>query len=139
VTRQLTTVRAYGILVHDERVVLVRASNPAIDPPLWWLPGGGIDFAESPEEALAREFVEETGLVVGEPQLCDVLSDVRRRPNGDKIHTVRVIYRVSLMGGQLRDEVEGTTDRAQWFSLRELDQLNLAQYTRHALSVALSK
>ncbi|HEY7930881.1 MAG TPA: NUDIX domain-containing protein [Acidimicrobiales bacterium] len=138
-TRQLTTVRAYGILVHDERVVLVRASNPAIDPPLWWLPGGGIDFAESPEEALAREFVEETGLVVGEPQLCDVLSDVRRRPNGDKIHTVRVIYRVSLMGGQLRDEVEGTTDRAQWFSLRELDQLNLAQYTRHALSVALSK
>jgi hypothetical protein len=64
---------------------------------------------------------------------------VRRRPNGDKIHTVRVIYRVSLMGGQLRDEVEGTTDRAQWFSLRELDQLNLAQYTRHALSVALSK
>ncbi|MDE3223728.1 MAG: NUDIX domain-containing protein, partial [Acidobacteriota bacterium] len=116
-TRQLTTVRAYGILLHDDRVVLVRASNPAIDPPLWWLPGGGIDFAESPVEALEREFVEETGLVVSDPQLCDVLSDVRRRPNGDKIHTVRVIYRVSLRGGRLRDEVEGTTDRAQWFAV----------------------
>ncbi|MDE3107311.1 MAG: NUDIX domain-containing protein [Acidobacteriota bacterium] len=138
-TRQLTTVRAYGILLHDDRVVLVRASNPAIDPPLWWLPGGGIDFAESPVEALEREFVEETGLVVSDPQLCDVLSDVRRRPNGDKIHTVRVIYRVSLRGGRLRDEVEGTTDRAQWFAVNELDRVNLAQYTRHALSVVLSK
>ncbi|OYV65535.1 MAG: hypothetical protein B7X07_02800, partial [Actinobacteria bacterium 21-64-8] len=93
-TRQYTTVRAYGVLVHEEKVVLVRASNPSINPPVWWLPGGGVDFAESPQEALTREFNEETGLVVGDLELHDVFSDVRRRQNGDQVHSVRVIYRV---------------------------------------------
>ncbi len=138
-TRQSTTVRAYGVLVHNEQVLLVRASNPAISPPLWWLPGGGLDFAETPEEALRREFEEETGLLVSDPELRDVVSDVRRRANGERIHTVRVIYTVRLAGGRLRDEHAGTTDRAQWFSLTELDDVNIADYTRQALSSVLGK
>jgi len=139
VTHQHTSVRAYGILVHDQRVVLVRASNPVGNAPVWWLPGGGLIFAESPEEALTREFEEETGLLIAEPELVKVLSDVRRRPNGDKVHSVRVIYRVQLVGGQLRDEQEGSTDMARWFDLDTLDEVNLAEYTRHALSEELAK
>lgn len=138
-TRQYTTVRAYGVLVRDEKVVLVRASNPAISPPLWWLPGGGLDFAETPEEALRREFEEETGLLISDPELRDVISDVRRRANGERIHTVRVIYTVRLAGGRLRDEPAGTTDRAQWFALNDLDGVNIAEYTRHALATVLGK
>jgi len=139
VTNQHTSVRAYGILVLENRVVLVRASNPVNNTPVWWLPGGGLDFAESPEEAMTREFEEETGLLVAEPELVDVISDVRRRPNGDKVHSVRVIYRVQLAGGHLRDEQDGSTDMAQWFDLGALDEVNLAEYTRHALSEELAK
>jgi ADP-ribose pyrophosphatase YjhB (NUDIX family) len=95
-SRQHTSVRAYGVLVRDESVLLVRSSSPQIVPPLWWLPGGGIDFGESPEETLLREFHEETGLAIKDPVLLDVASDIRRRPNGDRIHTVRVLYTVSL-------------------------------------------
>ena len=138
-THQHTSVRAYGILVLENRVVLVRASNPVNNKPVWWLPGGGVNFAESPEEAMTREFEEETGLLIAQPELVDVLSDVRRRPNGDKIHSVRVIYRVHLVGGQLRDEQEGSTDMARWFALDALGEVNLAQYTRHALSEELAK
>lgn len=134
-----TTVRAYGVLTEDNRVLLVRASSPQINPPLWWLPGGGLEFGESPRDALVREFAEETGLVVAPSELVDVLSDVRRRPNGDRIHSVRVIYRVAHLGGQLRDELDGTTDRARWFDLAGLHHVNLAPYTRDALSLALSK
>lgn len=138
-SKQHTSVRAYGILVHEGRVLLVRSSSPQIDPPLWWLPGGGIDFAESPEDTLLREFHEETGLVIKDPVLHDVASDVRRRPNGDRIHTVRVLYTVSLDGGQLRDEARGTTDQAQWFSLRELDMVNVAEYASRAIHSATAK
>ncbi|MDE2282402.1 MAG: NUDIX domain-containing protein [Actinomycetales bacterium] len=137
--RQRTTVRSYGILVEDERVVLVRSSNPHHDPPLWWLPGGGIDFGEAPEEALIREFAEETGLDVNHPQLVGVTSDERRRDNGERLHTVRILYTVRLTGGSLRDEADGTTDLARWFRLADLGGVNLADYARRALELVQSK
>jgi ADP-ribose pyrophosphatase YjhB (NUDIX family) len=138
-SKQHTSVRAYGILFHDDRVLLVRSSSLQIKPPLWWLPGGGIDFGESPEQTLLREFHEETGYSVKDPVLFDVASDVRRRPNGDRIHTVRVLYTVSLNGGELRDEAAGTTDQAQWFTLRGLDEVNVAEYAARAIQTALGK
>jgi ADP-ribose pyrophosphatase YjhB (NUDIX family) len=138
-SKQHTSVRAYGILVRDDHVLLVRSSSPLIKPPLWWLPGGGIDFAESPEETLLREFREETGLSIKDPVLLDVASDVRRRPNGDRIHTVRVLYTVSLDGGSLRDEEVGTTNQAQWFDLHHLEDVNIAEYALKAIQVALAK
>jgi ADP-ribose pyrophosphatase YjhB (NUDIX family) len=138
-SRQHTSVRAYGILVHEESVLLVRSSSPQIVPPLWWLPGGGINFGESPEETLLREFEEETGLAIKGPDLLHVASDVRRRPNGDRIHTVRVLYTVLLDGGVLRDEAIGTTDQVHWFKLDELDDVNVAEYAARAIQLALEK
>jgi 8-oxo-dGTP diphosphatase len=138
-SKQHTSVRSYGILIDNDRVALVRSSNPRHVPPLWWLPGGGIDFGEAPEDTLIREFLEETGLVVDNPQLLGVTSDVRRRDNGDKIHTVRIIFSVGLVGGELHHEVHGTTDHAAWFDLSELETMNVADYARAAITSAQGK
>ncbi len=138
-SKQHTSVRSYGILIDHDRVALVRSSNPRHVPPLWWLPGGGIDFGEAPEDTLIREFHEETGLVVSNPTLIEVTSDIRRRDNGDKIHTVRIIYSVDLAGGELSHEVHGTTDHAAWFDLSELETVNIADYARAAIATAQGK
>jgi 8-oxo-dGTP diphosphatase len=138
-SKQHTSVRAYGVLVVEGRVALVRSSNPNHVPPLWWLPGGGIDFGESPEDTLVREFHEETGLVVAGPRLLNVSSDLRRRDNGDKIHTVRIVYLVDLAGGEMRHEIHGTTDHAGWFALEEVGAMNLADYARGAIELAQLK
>jgi ADP-ribose pyrophosphatase YjhB (NUDIX family) len=132
-SKQHTSVRAYGVLINEGRVALVRSSNPRHVPPLWWLPGGGIDFGEAPEDTLIREFKEETGLEIHDPQLLGVTSDVRRRDNGDKIHTVRILFTVGLRGGELRDEIHGTTDHAAWFALSDLEAMNVADYARAAI------
>ena len=138
-SKQHSSARAYGILVHEGAVALVRSSNPNHNPPLWWLPGGGIDFGETPEQSLTREFKEETGLSVTAPALLSVTSDVRKRDNGDRIHTVRIIYTVTWLGGDLTHEVHGTTDHAAWYPIDELDTLNLAEYAREAFQAVVRK
>jgi 8-oxo-dGTP diphosphatase len=138
-SKRHSSVRAYGVLIDDGRIVLVRSSNPRHDPPLWWLPGGGIDFGESPESTLLREFREETGLVVRRPELLVVTSDTRRRDNGDQIHTVRISYTVEHESGELVHEVDGTTDRAGWFDVSDLAALHLADYALAAIAAAQAK
>src|ERR1700690_216908 len=98
-SKQHTSVRSYGVLIAAGRGALVRSPNPRHDPPLWWLPGGGIHFGETPESTVLREFHEETGLVVRSPTLLLVTSDLRRRENGDQISTVRISYLVEADGG----------------------------------------
>lgn len=131
-----TSPRAYGVALREQHILLVRASSRSNAPGVWWLPGGGIDFGESPVEAVIREVHEETGLTAHSPVLLDVASDVRTRANGETVHSIRIIYRVHILGDEPRHEQDGSTDFAQWTPLATLDDLDLADYARHAISLA---
>ncbi len=51
------------IIDPDSRVLLFRVSNPNGDGRIFWItPGGGVQGAESYEEAIRREIWEETGV-----------------------------------------------------------------------------
>jgi 8-oxo-dGTP diphosphatase len=54
---------SFGLALRDGRLALVQVTYPG-KPPFLDLPGGAIDPGEGPQEALIREFGEETGLVV---------------------------------------------------------------------------
>lgn len=59
------------VAASDGRILLQRRS----DNGLWALPGGGIEMGESVTEAIVREVLEETGLVVRPRFLIGVYSD----------------------------------------------------------------
>jgi ADP-ribose pyrophosphatase YjhB (NUDIX family) len=126
-------VAVYGICEEGDRVLLVRAARYLSVAGLWFLPGGGIDHGEAPEDALVREFGEESGLAVRVGGLRGVLSDVFTLPAGGRLHTVRIVYAIDAHHGSLRDETGGSSDAARWVDHHELAALPLAPYVRRAL------
>ena len=52
-------------ILDDGRVVLVRQFRKAAENVLLEVPAGGVDEGETPEEAVRREMIEETGYRVG--------------------------------------------------------------------------
>jgi 8-oxo-dGTP diphosphatase len=126
----------YGICVEDDRILMVRASNLTEVPGRWFLPGGGVDHGEHPEESLAREFREETGLSVHVGRFLGVLSDVRKRANGAMHHTIRLIYSVDYFDGVLKSELIGSSDLAQWIEIHRASEYEIAVYAQRAAALA---
>jgi 8-oxo-dGTP diphosphatase len=135
---QVTRVAAYA-LCQDEagRILLARLTYPEFKAGHWTLPGGGIDFGEAPTGAVLRELTEETGLTGTIVSLAGVESWVRHGPAtggpGDDFQAIQILYRVLVTGGTLRDEVDGSTDAAAWFTRAELAELPVVELVEAGL------
>lgn len=130
-----TRLAAYGRAMAGGKVLLARASARSAVPGSWWLPGGGVRFGEHPAEAVVREFAEETGLEVTVVRLLDLLSDVTERPEvSERLQTVRAVYEVEVIGGELRPEVGGSTDVAAWVPAAETGALPVMPFFRTFLA-----
>jgi len=132
---KIRRVGAYG-LCHDAdgRVLLARGSEMSAFPGVWSLPGGGVEQGENPDDAVVREFAEETGYAVRVDRVHSVTSDVARLPRTElDEHTDRIIYDVVAYGGSLRSEIEGTTDLVDWAGPAELASWPLMPFTAKVL------
>jgi ADP-ribose pyrophosphatase YjhB (NUDIX family) len=85
------------------------------------MPGGGMEHGEDPYDTVRREVEEETGYHIEVTGLLGV--DSSRRVFRDGIgravdhHAVRFVYEGRIIGGELRNEVNGSTDLAAWQDL----------------------
>src|SRR5262245_42985373 len=124
-------IAAYAVCEAERAaVLLVRASARSGTPGAWSLPGGAVDHGENPYDTVVRETAAETGISVAVARLQDVLADMRALPGrGVTIHTDRLIYRVSVRGGTLRDRVGQPTDLARWYPRDEAAALPLRPFT----------
>jgi 8-oxo-dGTP diphosphatase len=134
-----TRIGGYALCVDEDRILLSRLSVIEVDYGAWTLPGGGVDFGEHPDAAVIRELAEETGLRGEIEEVAGVFSHVYRRSRaaeGHDLHFLGILYRVRIVGGELRDEVDGTTDAAAWISRAELGSIRLVELARFGIELA---
>ena len=72
--KQIKHIGVYGLLVKDNKILLIKKCGGPYDGKLD-LPGGSIEFNESIEEALIREFKEEVGIDILDYSNYDMVID----------------------------------------------------------------
>jgi 8-oxo-dGTP diphosphatase len=89
-------VRVCGLLHNHEGLLLVNHRLPGRSA--WWAPpGGGVEFGESLEGTLVREFEEETNLKISVGQFafgCEFLHE--------PLHAIELFFWVTCIGGVLQ-------------------------------------
>lgn len=90
-------VRSCGLLVDDQKVLLVKQKVPTRDHLVWLPPGGGVNVGEPAEKALFREFKEETSLDVSDLQLRYVHEFIH-----PPIHAIELYYVIGSYTGELK-------------------------------------
>ncbi|GAA3243475.1 NUDIX hydrolase [Dactylosporangium siamense] len=120
---QRLRVAAYGVCQRDEHLLLARWVSPDGSRRHWTLPGGKVEHAEDPFDAVVREVAEETGYEVGVDALLGVDSRARQVKWGAELHHVGIFYRVRITGGELRHETGGSTDLTRWVPMTEVPTL----------------
>ncbi len=50
-----------------------------------------------------------------------------------RLHAIRIVYAVRIVGGELRDEPDGSTDTCRWVEPSEAAGLRLGELARYAV------
>ena len=119
-------IAAYGIIVRENQILLAHWNEHGRSG--WTLPGGGIEGTEHPADAAVREIYEETGYHAEIEELLGVDSMIvapEQRHSGaaNPLYALRVIYLARVTGGELRAELNGSSDEARWIDFEEVSTL----------------
>jgi 8-oxo-dGTP diphosphatase len=113
----------YGILIEDGKILL----SPQWDG--YDLPGGGMEPFETFEEALVREFQEETGLIIQVKDYIDHLQSFFLLPIQNKpVNSLLFVYAVEKVSGELStkylDEDEKIyAKKAKWVDINKIGNM----------------
>lgn len=89
-------IRVCGILIEEGRILLIKHRSIGKNGMLWAPPGGGMQYGESAEKTVKREFEEETGLKINVDRYL-FTHEFLNPP----LHAIELFFEVSRLGGDL--------------------------------------
>jgi len=112
-----------GICEHDGKVLLLKVrSRSSHDANKWEIPGGKVKKCEYFDEALKREYLEETGLEIDIKSLHNVVrNDYTACKTSEEVKSIQLIMKVTCKSDEIT--ISREHDDYGWFSWDEIDEM----------------
>lgn len=126
---------SYAIIIENEKILLIKKFNGPYSKKLD-LPGGTIEFCETPTDALKRELIEETGIKIIDYELFDADSvSFEWNYKKDiivKVHHTGIFYKVTKYNNKIRknisiDTINDDSLGADFYDINALTKDNLSK------------
>jgi 8-oxo-dGTP diphosphatase len=117
-----------ALVVSEGKVLLIEDVSEG--KPTWELPGGGMDFGETPHETIKREVDEECGLEVLKIAKYPtyIIPVLKQNSRGLKeFYSLLVCYRAEFSSLDIRPSEE--CQRVQFFSKEDMDSIALSVHS----------
>jgi len=113
-------VRVCGICVQDDKILLINHSGMNESGEFWSPPGGGLQFGETIEDCLKREFLEETNTVISVGKFLKVREFLK-----SPLHAIELFYEVKILSGEIKIGIDPEMEYqiikdVKWLSFEEV-------------------
>jgi 8-oxo-dGTP diphosphatase len=113
-------VRICGICVQKGKILLINHSGMNESSEFWSPPGGGLQFGETIEDCLKREFLEETNTIISIGKFLAVNEFIK-----SPLHAIELFYEVKIESGEVKkgfdpEMKEQIIKDIQWLSFEEI-------------------
>lgn len=126
-----------GVLIKDDKVLMVLRSEPELPEAhlKWEFPGGKCDFGETPQESLAREFLEETNIEVKVKTLLRFIqTNYWNYPWGTQ-QTLCFIFLCTFVKQHPIKKKDHHIEKIEWFTFAEARKLDSLPGTHEVLDL----
>ena len=120
------------VLVRDGKILLLQKPRRG-----WWVaPGGKMEPGESVRDSCIREFREETGINLKDPQLKGVFTMVMQE--NEQIMSEWMMFTFFASDSDLLNFVDSDEGKLEWKSVDEVKELPMAAGDYHVLDYAMN-
>ena len=128
---------AYGLIIQEGKILLIKKKTGPYDGKLD-LPGGTIEFGETPENALKREILEETGIEIKKYLLYDANSVVVEWEYDNelvKVHHLGIFYQILEFANEVKSniEIDSKNDDSLGAEFYDIDKLSKEELSAIAI------
>ena len=118
-------IRVCGVCVENGKILLLNHIGIRENADFWCPPGGGLQFGETIEECLKREFLEETNTEIIVGKFLTVNEFVN-----PPLHAVELFYEVKIINGIPKKGTDPEMEEQiitdlRWFSLEEIKDISV--------------